>query len=343
MRAHPAAELFPMMSESALQGLADNIRAHGLQHPIVTAERDGECVILDGRNRFHACEMAGVRPTLVAFAGEDPIAYVASSNLHRRDLDKSQKAMLALELEKLYAEEAARKQAAAGAHGAEGGRGRVKENPSGTSAQRVSESDSMRAREQAARAVGVSGRLVQDAKRVAASAPPEVVAAVRAGEMTVTAAVRTLGPDESPLPREAFMRNGAPAKPVSDGVVRVKHPNEGAPKAPHPNKNIERHEVVARLFKQGFTVADIAEQTGVPKEAIHSILQPLRPKQRTLERLIADTQVIGESWVSRSRDERVLGAPSEERDELIEQLEFCRKAALRLIHQLKKDVVPEAP
>jgi ParB-like chromosome segregation protein Spo0J len=53
---HPAADLFPFMSDDELAELAVDIRAHGLLEPIVLL--DG--LVLDGRNRLRACEAAGV-------------------------------------------------------------------------------------------------------------------------------------------------------------------------------------------------------------------------------------------------------------------------------------------
>ena len=37
MKAHPAANLFPLLEGAALQSLADDIKANGLQYPIITA------------------------------------------------------------------------------------------------------------------------------------------------------------------------------------------------------------------------------------------------------------------------------------------------------------------
>jgi ParB-like chromosome segregation protein Spo0J len=48
---HPVANLFPMLPDDELQELADDIRANGLQHPIVL-DKDG--VLIDGRNRWAA-------------------------------------------------------------------------------------------------------------------------------------------------------------------------------------------------------------------------------------------------------------------------------------------------
>lgn len=96
MNEHPAAALFPLMNDSDLQSLADDIHAHGLRDAIETL--NGE--LLDGRNRLRACELAGVTPrfTEVVLNGESPTEYVVSRNLRRRHLTTAQRAALAVGL-----------------------------------------------------------------------------------------------------------------------------------------------------------------------------------------------------------------------------------------------------
>ena len=74
--------LMPSADEHELQGLADDIRAHGLFDPIVLFENR----ILDGRNRAAACESAGLTPRYVEFKGtrEEAFMFVVSHNLKRR-------------------------------------------------------------------------------------------------------------------------------------------------------------------------------------------------------------------------------------------------------------------
>jgi ParB-like chromosome segregation protein Spo0J len=86
---HPAAEAYRLLAADELQELADDIRANGLLFPIVL---DAAGAIVDGRNRFAACQLAGVEPTYTVYAG-DPAAYVVSVNGHRRQLTQGQKAM----------------------------------------------------------------------------------------------------------------------------------------------------------------------------------------------------------------------------------------------------------
>jgi ParB-like chromosome segregation protein Spo0J len=56
---HPAALVFPEMSPADLDGLVEDIKQNGLVHRIVCTS-DG--VVLDGRNRLKACEIAGIDP-----------------------------------------------------------------------------------------------------------------------------------------------------------------------------------------------------------------------------------------------------------------------------------------
>lgn len=87
---HPYADKFPMLPESELSELAESILQNGLRQPIVLTE-DG--LILDGRNRAKACEMAGVTPTTVVYDGDDLAEYVIDSNSSRRHMSTGARAM----------------------------------------------------------------------------------------------------------------------------------------------------------------------------------------------------------------------------------------------------------
>ena len=98
---HPAADLFPRMSESELRELGEDIKKNGLQSRITLwSERIGQgpfCLI-DGRNRLDAMESVGVPildetgwPLDCCFASGDPYDFVLSLNIHRRHLTAEQK------------------------------------------------------------------------------------------------------------------------------------------------------------------------------------------------------------------------------------------------------------
>jgi len=88
---HPIANLFPLMEGAEFDALVEDIRVNGLRDSITTYEEK----ILDGRNRFNACEKAGRKPQFVTLSGEDPYAFVTSKNLRRRNMTFEQRAFVA--------------------------------------------------------------------------------------------------------------------------------------------------------------------------------------------------------------------------------------------------------
>ena len=93
IKVHPAAADFPMLDESELGDLANDIATNGLIIPIVL-DATGK-ILIDGRNRLRACEIAGVEPRFQRLDGEDLDAYVVSANIKRRNLTAQQRAMTA--------------------------------------------------------------------------------------------------------------------------------------------------------------------------------------------------------------------------------------------------------
>lgn len=92
---HPAAELFPPMSDDEFGRLIADIRDHGQRDPIVVHQS----AVIDGRNRFLACQRLGIAPKAIEWDGVGTIeAFVVSKNLHRRHLNESQRAMIAAKL-----------------------------------------------------------------------------------------------------------------------------------------------------------------------------------------------------------------------------------------------------
>jgi hypothetical protein len=96
LKSHALAECFPMLPDSELQELADDIKVNGLRQNIVVYEGQ----ILDGRNRHAACRIAGVpvENRITQYQGSDPVGYVISANLKRRHLGVGARAMIAAKL-----------------------------------------------------------------------------------------------------------------------------------------------------------------------------------------------------------------------------------------------------
>lgn len=161
---HPAAALYPMLPPAELQQLADDIAKTEQRFPVILT-REG--LVLDGRNRLAACELAGLEPKTREWDGEgSEIAFIRSVNERRRHLTPSQAGLIAIELVPLLEKEARdRQRAGVVAHGREG-----------------------RSTEQAAQASidageRVSPRTLQRAKRVL-EADPAVREKIRNGELT---------------------------------------------------------------------------------------------------------------------------------------------------------------
>jgi hypothetical protein len=164
------------MPDADLASLAHDIRERGLLDPVTIL--DG--MVLDGRNRLRACELAGVEPRTVEWAGRgDPAGWVLSKNLRRRHLDTSQRAMVAAKLVDYYAVEAAQRQEATRARPL---------TKVGAEMPAPSE-DAGRARDHAARALNVSARSVQNAVTVVRNGTEALVGTVERGALPVSVGV----------------------------------------------------------------------------------------------------------------------------------------------------------
>ncbi|WP_455353804.1 plasmid replication/partition related protein [Streptomyces sp. SYSU K217416] len=80
-----------MLSQDELLDLAESIKTEG-QHKDIVLDADG--VLLDGRNRLAACEIAGVEPRFTTYTGSNPTALILSNNVFRRHISKGQQAMI---------------------------------------------------------------------------------------------------------------------------------------------------------------------------------------------------------------------------------------------------------
>lgn len=200
-KVHPVASIFPMMGEGDLRALADDIAENGQRELVVVAwadESKSETVLIDGRNRSRACELLGIDPDVELFSQEfipmaDFARMIVSWNLHRRHLSASQRAMVAVEFEKVFAEEAKKRQVEAGE---KFGRGKVQENlpePIGPSPQATDEAGDL---------FNVSGRTVRDAKYVADN-DPELAEKVKTNEISASAAAKQLRQNGKPELTEA--------------------------------------------------------------------------------------------------------------------------------------------
>jgi len=180
MKHHPIADVWPMMAEDKLHELADDIRKNGQLVPVWLYEGK----ILDGRNRWAACKIAGIEPKTKEYTGDEPTAFAVAMNDRRRHMNKGALAAVAAELEPFFAADAARRKKET-----EGRPKRDAVKPEEKVPQVSAVRRAPQAREEAAKSVGVNDRYVSDAKKVKQEAP-EVFERLKAGKITLQDAKR---------------------------------------------------------------------------------------------------------------------------------------------------------
>jgi DNA modification methylase len=171
---HPACKLFPKLTKEELKELAADIKANGLQNPIVLYRGQ----ILDGRNRYLACKIAGVKPRFVNWDGKgSPLEWVISENLIRRHLTSSQRAVIAYDLLPLLEKEAKERQRL--------GKGRGKRGAKSC----ATLSNNGKASTVAAHIAKTNATYVEAVKSISKAAP-ELIEKVRAGNLSIPDAKR---------------------------------------------------------------------------------------------------------------------------------------------------------
>lgn len=184
---HPLAQLLPMIEGAAYDELVADVKARGVQRPIVLF--DGK--ILDGRNRYMAARDAGVGYPVVEYTGDDPVGFVISENLQRRHLTTGQRATAAAKLADL---------------------------PRGRPSDKSADLRNIPTTAEAAEMLSVSPRMVEAARVVQREAAPEVKAMAEQGKISVSAAADVAG---LPVEEQAELAAAGPAA-VREGARKVR-------------------------------------------------------------------------------------------------------------------------
>jgi hypothetical protein len=265
MKHHEYANLFPMLSDAELQSLAADIAANGLQTPITTLDD----MILDGRNRHRACEIAGVDPTFEEYLGGDPLAFVISHNLHRRHLTESQRGMVAAKMANLKV-----------------GNPEFGQSPI-PSIDGIAPSVGVAMRE-AADMLNVGEATAQRSKKIQRIGSPELIAAVESGEVTVGAAYKVA---ELPHDEQAAL--------VVKGPEAVKAKGKEAREAAKKTETTPARQIKpAGKVKVSPYKPDIAEDCWV-----HARLQldRIHPNDTSREKVLREVIAYCESRISDNR------------------------------------------
>lgn len=179
---HPLADIFPLIEGDDFTALVADIRDNGLREPITLLGKQ----ILDGRNRWRASVAAKVLPAsldeltasqikhfrnFVPTGAPEPsqdelLAFVLSKNLHRRQLNESQRAMVAANIASMR-------------------QGQRTDIEPSANLRKV-------AQDQAAKQLNVSTRTITDAVKVKREATPELREAVEQGHLAVSLAAKAV-------------------------------------------------------------------------------------------------------------------------------------------------------
>jgi len=280
---HPLADIFPLMDESELRELANDIYENGQEDPVVLAYGQ----ILDGRNRALAFDILETEHpdedwtpdyediTSVIASGVDPLQYVLSKNLHRRHLTTGQKALIGVKIKEIEADRAkARREA------------NLKTGNKSPDPELIPEREGD-ARDLAAKSLGISGKSIDAAEAVTEHGVPELQEAVRQGKVAVTPAAKVskLPPDQQ---REAVAKGKrgvaeavkaveAAKKAMSDHAECEGDCRECTAACDHrrePQANCEADVAVIRSEIEQ-AVRDLIEQYAIPAPSVAKWLRSL--------------------------------------------------------------------
>jgi hypothetical protein len=216
---HPLANVFPLLEGEAFDALVADIQASGLCEAVWLYQGQ----ILDGRNRYRACQALGLHCATRDYLGNDPLGFVLSMNLQRRHLDESQRAMIAARLATMRQGERTD----------------------------LVEISTKLSQEQAAGLVHVSRETVVAAKKVLQDGAPELAQAVEAGTITVSAAVPlTALPREDQLTALQEAQHAATGKKITATQIRavVRQRQEAMTVTPEPDVHLKAAESARAAF-----------------------------------------------------------------------------------------------
>ena len=275
---HPLSAAFPAMAAEDFQGLKDSIENIGVQNPITIFEG----MVVDGWNRYKAANELGMDcPSKELDAWIDPVAFVRAQNKDRRHLPLSAWALIEVSLREW--------------------------KPSHRPDKGELSSPLQASNQEMADAVGVTKRTIQQAKAVQSNATPEVIAAVKSGEIGLPKAAAI-----AKLPKEE--QAAAIHKPAPKPAPAVVGPEIEAP--PEYTELDAAHDQISELQAE-LVVARMGDIPEEEKQQAAGLIAELHAEIKTLNATLAA--------VTLSRDTLM-----EERAQMLRQMKAQRAEIDRL-------------
>ena len=275
---HPLSAAFPAMAAEDFQGLKDSIENIGVQNPITIFEG----MVVDGWNRYKAANELGMDcPSKELDAWIDPVAFVRAQNKDRRHLPLSAWALIEVSLREW--------------------------KPSHRPDKGELSSPLQASNQEMADAVGVTKRTIQQAKAVQSNATPEVIAAVKSGEIGLPKAAAI-----AKLPKEE--QAAAIHKPAPKPEPAVVEPEIETP--PEYTELDAAHDQISDLQAE-LVVARMGDIPEEEKQQAAGLIAELHAEIKTLNATLAA--------VTLSRDTLM-----EERAQMLRQMKAQRAEIDRL-------------
>jgi len=204
MKFHEVANLFPLLEGKPFNELVEDVKKNGLLEPIWTHDNQ----VVDGRNRFRACKVAGVEPRFRPWNGKGSlVSFVISLNLKRRHLTPSQASTVGVEALPFREKEA---------------RERIKMRTGGLTKEKIPESVKKgQARDFVAKDLGINPRYISDAKWLQDN-NPEAFESVKSGKVKLGVAVKKVKKEKDIERRKALPKKEFKNLVCGDAVEELK-------------------------------------------------------------------------------------------------------------------------
>ena len=239
--------LIPPLQPDEIAQLEANILADGCLQPLALWDD----VLLDGHNRYAICKKHGIPFKTVQVQGietlDDAILWIVNNQLGRRNISDFVRGELALRAKPIIEEKARQRKEST----------QIRD---GSTVMQISASPAIVTRDVIASAANLSHDTVSKIERIKGAAVPEVLAAVRAGEITITGASRVAA---LPAAEQAAIAAAGPEaikqaakatpKPPSDELQRLRDENAElrehlAELQEHLKSTLAENEMMGRAF-----------------------------------------------------------------------------------------------